>query len=181
MPYIRVTVTDPDLPAETRHTLAEGLTDLAVSALGKDRSRTIVQIDAVEPSTYYVDGRPLTGGARDAHVEVSITLGSNSAAEKATFIAQANELLTDTLGTLARAGCRAARTAAGELRLPRGDPVRLLPRCLGRTLTCARSPKSDERLRERAGVSRAGEGCPCRADAAAQSVDVRPVEVAEHR
>ncbi|MFJ9127070.1 4-oxalocrotonate tautomerase family protein [Streptomyces sp. NPDC102340] len=104
MPYIRVTVTDPDLPAETRHTLAEGLTDLAVSALGKDRSRTIVQIDAVEPDTYYVDGRPLTGGARDAHVEVSITLGSNSAAEKATFIAQANELLTDTLGTLARAG-----------------------------------------------------------------------------
>ncbi|MCX5529296.1 tautomerase family protein [Streptomyces sp. NBC_00006] len=104
MPYIRVTVTDPDLPAGTRHTLAEGLTDLAVSALGKDRSRTIVQIAAVEPDTYYVDGRPLTGGARDAHVEVSITLGSNSAAEKAAFIAQANELLTDTLGTLARSG-----------------------------------------------------------------------------
>ncbi|MEB8339360.1 tautomerase family protein [Streptomyces endophyticus] len=58
MPYLRVTVTDPDLPAGTRHLLAEGLTGLAVSALGKDRARTIVQINAVEPGSYYVDGSP---------------------------------------------------------------------------------------------------------------------------
>ncbi|WP_329118210.1 tautomerase family protein [Streptomyces sp. NBC_01465] len=103
MPYLRVTVTDPDLPAETQRTLAEGLTELAVSALGKARARTIVQICLVQGGSYYVDGKPLTG-ALDAHVEVSITLGSNSAAEKAAFIAQAGELLTDVLGPLARGG-----------------------------------------------------------------------------
>lgn len=103
MPYIRVTVTDADLPTATQRTLAEGLTGLAVSALGKSRARTIVHIDLVPPARYFVDGRPLTGGL-DAHVEVSVTLGTNSAAEKAAFIAGADQLLTDVLGPLARCG-----------------------------------------------------------------------------
>lgn len=103
MPYIRVTVTDADLPAVTQRTLAEGLTGLAVSALGKSRARTIVHVDVVPPSRYYVDGEPLTGGL-DAHVEVSITAGTNSAAEKADFIAEGDRLLTEVLGPLARCG-----------------------------------------------------------------------------
>ncbi|MWA15681.1 tautomerase family protein [Streptomyces sp. BA2] len=103
MPFIRVTVTDAALPTATRRTLAEGLTGLAVSALGKSRARTIVHIDVVPADGYFVDGKPLTG-ALDAHVEVSITLGTNSAAEKAAFIADAGQLLTDVLGPLARSG-----------------------------------------------------------------------------
>lgn len=103
MPHIRVTVTDADLPAATQRTLAEGLTGLAVSALGKSRARTIVHIDVVPAARYFVDGRPLTG-ALDAHVEVSITLGTNSAAEKAAFIAGADQLLTGALGPLTRGG-----------------------------------------------------------------------------
>ncbi|MEU3737702.1 tautomerase family protein [Streptomyces sp. NPDC032198] len=103
MPHIRVTVTDADLPTATQRALAEGLTGLAVSALGKSRARTIVHIDLVPADRYFVDGRSLTGGI-DAHVEVSITLGTNSAAEKAAFIAAADQLLTDVLGPLARCG-----------------------------------------------------------------------------
>jgi 4-oxalocrotonate tautomerase len=105
MPYIRATVTDNEagLPAGVRRTLAEGLTGLAVSALRKAAARTIVHIDIVPATSYYVDGRPLTDG-RDAHVEVSITLGTNSAEEKAAFIAGTGELLTDVLGPLARCG-----------------------------------------------------------------------------
>jgi 4-oxalocrotonate tautomerase len=48
-------------------------------------------------------GQPLTGGL-DAHVEASITVGTNSAAEKAAFIARAGELLSDILGPLPRSG-----------------------------------------------------------------------------
>ncbi|MEU6000395.1 tautomerase family protein [Streptomyces sp. NPDC047197] len=103
MPYIRATITDPDLPTTTQRTLAERLTALAVTALGKSGARTIVHIDMVPPARYYVAGKPLTGGL-DAHVEVSITLGTNSAEEKAAFIAGANELLTNALGPLTRGG-----------------------------------------------------------------------------
>ncbi|KPC60880.1 tautomerase family protein [Streptomyces chattanoogensis] len=103
MPYFRVTVTDPDLPTDVQRALADGLTGLAVSVLGKAGARTIVQINLVPAGSYYIDGKPLTG-ARDAHVEASITLGTNSAAEKAAFIARAGELLSDVLGPLPRSG-----------------------------------------------------------------------------
>ncbi len=104
MPHIRATVTDPGLPADTRRALAEGLTDLAVSALGKSRARTIVHLDLVPADRYHVAGKPLTGAARDAHLEVSLTAGTNSAAQKAAFIAAAHTLLTELLGPLARGG-----------------------------------------------------------------------------
>ncbi|MGW1378320.1 tautomerase family protein [Streptomyces sp. NPDC002446] len=103
MPYFRVTVADPALPADVQRALAEGLTELAVSVLGKSRARTIVQIGLVAAGSYYIGGRPLAG-SRDAHVEASLTLGTNSAAEKAAFIARAGELLSDLLGPLPRAG-----------------------------------------------------------------------------
>ncbi|MFD3475281.1 4-oxalocrotonate tautomerase family protein [Streptomyces sp. NPDC058695] len=103
MPFIRVTVTDTALPAGIQRTLAEGLTGLAVSALRKSGARTIVHVDLVPADRYYVDGRPLTGGL-DAHVEATVTIGTNSAAEKAAFIAEAGELLTKALGPLARCG-----------------------------------------------------------------------------
>ncbi|MFE1763957.1 4-oxalocrotonate tautomerase family protein [Streptomyces angustmyceticus] len=103
MPYFRVTVPDPDLPADVRSALAEGLTGLAVSVLRKAAARTIVHLNLVPAGSYFVDGKPLTG-TRDAHVEASITAGTNSAAEKAAFIARAHELLSDLLGPLPRAG-----------------------------------------------------------------------------
>ncbi|MET7664063.1 hypothetical protein ABZT51_15285 [Streptomyces sp. NPDC005373] len=103
MPFIRVTVTDTALTADVLRTLAEGLTGLAVSALRKSGSRTIVHVDLVPADRYYVDGRPLTGGL-DARVEATVTAGTNSAAEKAAFIAKAGELLTKALGPLARCG-----------------------------------------------------------------------------
>ncbi|MFD5075654.1 4-oxalocrotonate tautomerase family protein [Streptomyces sp. NPDC058371] len=103
MPYFRVTVPDPDLPADSRRALAEGLTGLAVSVLRKSAARTVVHINLVQAGSYYVGGKPLTSG-RDAHVEASITLGTNSAAEKAAFIAGAGELLAEVLGPLPRAG-----------------------------------------------------------------------------
>ncbi|MEV7195160.1 tautomerase family protein [Streptomyces sp. NPDC093510] len=104
MPHIRATVTDPDLPPTVRGALAEGLTALAVSALGKSAERTIVHLDPVPADRYYVAGKPLPEGVRDAHLEVSITAGTNSAAEKAAFITGAAAFLTELLGPLARGG-----------------------------------------------------------------------------
>ncbi|WP_306338086.1 tautomerase family protein [Streptomyces sp. KL118A] len=104
MPHIRATVTGPDLPADVARRLAEGLTGLAVTALGKSAERTIVHLDPVPAGRYHVAGKPLADGARDAHLEVSITAGTNSAAEKAAFITGAAAFLADLLGPLARGG-----------------------------------------------------------------------------
>ncbi|MET8686046.1 4-oxalocrotonate tautomerase family protein [Streptomyces sp. NPDC004732] len=104
MPHIRVTVTDPHLPADIGRALAEGLTGLAVTALGKSAERTIVHLDPVPADRYYVAGKPLAHSTRDVHLEVSITAGTNSAAQKAAFITGAAAFLADLLGPLARGG-----------------------------------------------------------------------------
>jgi 4-oxalocrotonate tautomerase len=101
MPFIRVTVSEPELPAKTAETLAKGLTELAVRALGKSATRTTVHLNRTPVSLFYVAGAPVDGtGATGAHVEVSITAGTNSAQEKEAFIRGAYELLCTTLGVL---------------------------------------------------------------------------------
>ncbi|MFJ9413575.1 4-oxalocrotonate tautomerase family protein [Streptomyces sp. NPDC101227] len=99
MPFIRVTVSDPDLSPARRQALAEGLTDLAVSALGKSAARTTVHVNPVPAEHFFIAGRPVLD-ATGAHVEVSITAGTNSADERARFISGAYALLRETLGVL---------------------------------------------------------------------------------
>lgn len=92
MPFIRVTVSDPALAPTTQQTLADGLTALAVSALGKSAARTTVHLHLAPAAHYFVAGQPM-GEATGAHIEVSITAGTNSADEKAHFITGAYQLL----------------------------------------------------------------------------------------
>lgn len=102
MPYIRVTVADPALTPTTQQALTEGLTTLAVSALGKSAARTTVALHLIPAAHYVVAGQPMDEAteATGAHVEVSITAGTNSADEKAHFISGAYHLLQQTLGLL---------------------------------------------------------------------------------
>jgi 4-oxalocrotonate tautomerase len=99
MPFIRATISNPDLPDATQHKIAEQLTRLAVDVLGKPADRTTVHLNLVPASRYYVEGRPVTS-CTGAQVEVTVTIGTNSADEKARFIREAYQLLSDTLGTL---------------------------------------------------------------------------------
>ncbi|NIH79129.1 tautomerase family protein [Amycolatopsis viridis] len=99
MPFIRATISDPQLAPELRSSLAKGLTDLAVTVLGKPLDRTTVHLNLVPADQYFVGGAPV-GEATGAHVEVSITAGTNSADEKARFIRRTYDLLRDTLGLL---------------------------------------------------------------------------------
>ncbi|MFB6440034.1 4-oxalocrotonate tautomerase family protein [Streptomyces sp. NPDC056411] len=99
MPFIRATISDPQLDDATQQALAKGLTDLAVTVLKKPLERTSVHLNLVPADRYYVGGEPV-GGATGAQVEVTITLGTNSAEEKARFIAQTYELLQETVGLL---------------------------------------------------------------------------------
>ena len=123
-------------------------------------------LNLVPAGSYYVDGRPLTG-VRDAHVEASITMGTNSAAEKAAFIAEAGELLSDLLGPLPRSGVALHELPPRELRLQRGDPIRLLPPGRGPIGDFRRrgAPASPGRRRPARGAGCGGAwraGRPCR-------------------
>ena len=88
MPFLRLTVA-PALRPSAASALADGLTSLMAERLGKKAALTSV---FVEPAS----GLWTIGGVAQpsaAHLEATITAGTNTEAEKADFIAAAMALL----------------------------------------------------------------------------------------
>jgi 4-oxalocrotonate tautomerase len=99
MPFARLTVADPQLSVETQHELAEGITKLLSGALLKEPEVTVVNTVLVPREQWFVAAIPRCA-ATGAHLEVSITAGTNTAEEKAAFLSEAYRLLVEALHTL---------------------------------------------------------------------------------
>lgn len=99
MPFARLTIADPDLPEQTQRQLAERMTRLLADDLDKESEVAVVHINLVPAQRWFVAGRPVPGQT-GAHCEVSITAGTNTEQEKATFLHDAYALLQETLAPL---------------------------------------------------------------------------------
>ncbi len=100
MPFIRLRYTGHIAPSQ-QQALAEQITTLMEEILHKKAALTAVLIEPVTPATHWSIGRQAQPLA--VHLEANITQGTNSAAEKAAFIAQAKLLLHTQFGTLPQA------------------------------------------------------------------------------
>ncbi|MDD2926653.1 tautomerase family protein, partial [Rhodoferax sp.] len=90
MPTLLLKVSPPQTPA--RHqALAQALTELTARHLGKRPEVTAVLIDALPAAQWHVGGRSVAGPT--AFLEISVTQGTNTAQQKADFIAAAFEEL----------------------------------------------------------------------------------------
>ncbi|MGA4792070.1 tautomerase family protein [Nocardia sp. AB354] len=113
MPFARLTATGPDLPAQTRAALAADITALLEKDLFKAPEVTVVQINTVPASHWFVAGAGIKN-ATGVHLEVDITAGTNTAAEQATFIEHAYAVLNQHLGLLTTATYVVLRELGGE-------------------------------------------------------------------
>lgn len=108
MPFIRITVT-PAPSAAAQQRLATGATRLMAELLGKKAELTSVLVEA--PAAYWtINGKPAPAAA---HLEALVTAGTNSAEQKAAFLAQAMALLTAELGLLPTATYVVVRDVPG--------------------------------------------------------------------
>jgi 4-oxalocrotonate tautomerase len=96
MPFARLTLSR-DLPNDEGRLLCDELTDLIASGLAKRRELTSVLLEAVGSHRWTVGGidQPTA-----AHLEVSVTAGTNTEQEKAVFMAAAMALLRRVLPDL---------------------------------------------------------------------------------
>lgn len=95
MPTLQLKVSPLQNPLRYR-TLACALTDLTVQLLGKREEVTAVMIEDLPAARWYVGGQDVRGPT--ACLEISITQGTNTAQEKAAFIAAAFAELQTQLG-----------------------------------------------------------------------------------
>jgi 4-oxalocrotonate tautomerase len=95
MPTLQLKVSPLQNPPRYQ-SLARALTELSTQLLGKRQEVTAVMIEDLPAAQWYVGAREVPGPT--ACLEISITQGSNTAQEKAAFIAAAFVELQTQLG-----------------------------------------------------------------------------------
>ena len=95
MPTLQLKISPLQNPS-TYRSLADALTGLTALHLRKRPEVTAVMIDDVPAARWHIGGRDVRGPT--AFLEISITAGTNTAQEKAAFIAAAFEALQNQLG-----------------------------------------------------------------------------------
>lgn len=98
MPYLNLLYSAAD---EIRaDELAAELTHLTGETLGKKRELTVVTFQRVAPGQWFVGGEALAPGQTGAVLEIRITEGTNTKAQKAAFIRAAFDALGRRLSNL---------------------------------------------------------------------------------
>jgi len=115
MPTLVLKLTPLQNP-ERYEALASALTDLTVQLLGKRREVTAVVIDDLPAARWHIGGAPVAQPT--ALLDISITQGTNTEEEKATFIAAA---LAELQRQLAGDGALAAASYVVVRELPASD------------------------------------------------------------
>jgi 4-oxalocrotonate tautomerase len=115
MPTLVLKLTPLQNP-ERYEALARRLTDLTVQLLGKRREVTAVVIDDLPAARWHIGGAPVAQPT--ALLEISITQGTNTEEEKATFIAAA---FAELQRQLAGDGALAAASYVVVRELPASD------------------------------------------------------------
>jgi 4-oxalocrotonate tautomerase len=95
MPTLTLKVSPPQ-PADRHHALAAALTRITAETLGKRAEVTAVMIEDVAAQRWHIGGRALQQPS--AFLAIDITAGTNSAEQKASFIATAHAELQRQLG-----------------------------------------------------------------------------------
>lgn len=96
MPFIRITVLSPELSQQQIERLQSGTTALMVDGMRKPLQGVAVLVDRVERGAWRIAGQDV---AVAAEVDAIIGADSNTAQEKAQFMAGMMALLRETLGT----------------------------------------------------------------------------------
>lgn len=95
MPFIRVTVSGPTLAPEQVSRLQAEMTQLMASVLGKNADLTSVLVEQPAVAAWAIGRAPARVAA---HVDATITAGTNSPEEKGRFIERTMRLLRTVLG-----------------------------------------------------------------------------------
>jgi 4-oxalocrotonate tautomerase len=96
MPFINVKVVGPELDIGQTAAIQQGITSLMAEVLNKQAELTAVLVEQVVHGGWAIGGK-VAGYA--AHVDATVSEGTNTPEQKARFIAAVNALLRKVLGS----------------------------------------------------------------------------------
>jgi 4-oxalocrotonate tautomerase len=95
MPFINVKIVGPELEIEQIAGIQKGITSLMADVLDKRADLTAVLVEQVERGGWAIGGKVVKYAA---HVDATVSGGTNTPEQKARFIAATNDLLRRILG-----------------------------------------------------------------------------------
>jgi 4-oxalocrotonate tautomerase len=103
MPVISITVSGKPVSTQQHQDLQQKTTQLMAQVMGKHPSVTAVLVQSLPSSNWAIGGHALDDHQRGAHMDITITTGTNTTVEKTVMIEAAYRMLTDVLGPLPEA------------------------------------------------------------------------------
>ncbi len=114
MPFLDIRISAPCLPEKVER-IAARMTDLTVDLLGKRREVTAANVQCIAPGHWTLGGASLNaGGGASFFLEVNVTEGTNTAEQKAAFVAAAFAAAEAVLGRLEAASYVIVREIPAE-------------------------------------------------------------------
>ena len=101
MPFISIKAAGRALGADEVRALQQDTTGLMAEVMGKQAEVTAVLVEEAAPANWSIGGKTLSdSGAIAAHVDIKITLGTNTIAQKARMLAETRRMLERVLPDL---------------------------------------------------------------------------------
>ncbi len=114
MPFLDIRLSAPCLPEKVAQ-IAARMIDITVEVLGKRREVTAAVVQCVAPGHWTVGGESLNvSGSGSFFLEVNVTAGTNTPAQKAAFVAAAFAAAEAILGRIDAASYVIVREVAAD-------------------------------------------------------------------
>jgi 4-oxalocrotonate tautomerase len=101
MPFVNVKVVKGQVSSEQKKRLIEGLTDLIVEIMGRERRLTVIAMDELDPSNWAIGGKTLEEENINerivSFVNIKVSKGTTNPEEMSKMMKAAKELMIDVL------------------------------------------------------------------------------------
>jgi 4-oxalocrotonate tautomerase len=103
MPYINVKLVKQQIDPEAKQKIIDGIMDIVVNIMGRDKNLTVITVDELDATNWYIAGRPVseTGSSHGKliYVEINISKGTSNAEQMLEVIKAGKELVNRVPGT----------------------------------------------------------------------------------
>jgi 4-oxalocrotonate tautomerase len=102
MPYVNVKLVKQQVSSESKQLLVDGIMDIIVNIMGRNKNLTVITLDEVDSSNWYIGGKPIseTGATHGnlIYVEIKISKGTSNPNQMLEVIKAGRDLVDKVLG-----------------------------------------------------------------------------------
>jgi 4-oxalocrotonate tautomerase len=101
MPYVNVKIAKHQANQEQKDLLIKGLMDIIVNIMGRNPDLTVITLDEIDPSNWFIGGKSIDKSTHDkvAYVEIRISKGTSNQDQMAKVIKAGKDLVGRVLGS----------------------------------------------------------------------------------